>query len=81
MIEETEEAAQEYEQLDEYRKQKLKADLALLRITARPISKGIENARKSTRELEERALRKIGLISGRGPEMRGWGKGRSGRKR
>ena len=76
MIEETEEAAQEYEQLDEYRKQKLKADLALLRITAQPISKGIENARKSTRELEERALRKIGLISGRGPEMRGRGKGR-----
>jgi hypothetical protein len=76
MIEETEEAAQEYEQLDEYRKLKLKADLAFLRIAAQPIATGIGNARGSTRELEERALRKIGLISGRGPEIRGRGKGR-----
>jgi carbon starvation protein len=68
MIEETEEAAQEYEQLDEYRKQKLKADLAFLRIAAQPIATGIGNTRGSTRELEERALRKIGLIRGRGPE-------------
>jgi hypothetical protein len=76
MIEETEEAAQEYEQLDEYRKQKLKADLAFLRIAAQPIATGIGNTRGSTRELEERALRKIGLIRGRGPETRGRGKGR-----
>jgi hypothetical protein len=62
IIAETEKAAQEYEQLDEYRKQKLKADLATLRIVAQPIAKGIGNARKSTRELEERALRKIGLL-------------------
>jgi hypothetical protein len=80
MIAETEEAAQEYEQLDEYRKQKLKADLAFLRIVAQPIATGIRNTRKSTRELEERALRKIGLMSGRGPEIRGRGKGRRGRE-
>jgi DNA-binding HxlR family transcriptional regulator len=76
MIEETEEAAQEYEQLDEYRKQKLKADLAFLKIAAKPVSTGIDNLMGSARKLEERALRKIGLRRGRKLEIRGGWKGR-----
>ena len=80
MIEEAREAALEYEKLNVYEKLKLKADLMLARIGLKPISKGIDNARESARELESRALRMLGLgrreLSGPRPW---WGIG--GRKR
>jgi hypothetical protein len=80
LIEEAREAALEYEKLNVYEKLKLKADLAFARIGLKPISKGIDSARDSARELESRALRMVGLgrreLGGLRPL-----RGRGGRKR
>jgi hypothetical protein len=80
MLEEAEEAAHEYEQMNVYEKLKLKADLMLARIGLKPISKGIDNARESARELESRALRMLGLGRRELGGLRPWW-GIRGRKR